>query len=38
MHQEKHFPGNVSGTQLKNPDFAALARAYGLLGETVVAS
>ena len=28
-------PGRVSGTDLKNPDFAALARAYGLRGETV---
>ena len=27
MHQERDFPGRVSGTQLKNPDFAALARA-----------
>jgi acetolactate synthase-1/2/3 large subunit len=29
MHQEKHYPGRVSGTDLANPDFAALARAYG---------
>jgi acetolactate synthase-1/2/3 large subunit len=35
MHQEKHYPGRVSGTSLKNPDFAALARAYGLHGEIV---
>ncbi len=35
MHQEKHFPGRVSGTDLANPDFAALARAYGGHGETV---
>lgn len=35
MHQERHFPGRVSGTQLVNPDFAALARAYGGHGETV---
>jgi acetolactate synthase-1/2/3 large subunit len=35
MHQEREYPGHVSGTQLKNPDFAALARAYGLHGETV---
>lgn len=34
-HQEAHYPGRPSGTQLTNPDFAALARAYGLLGETV---
>jgi len=35
MHQERHYPGRVSGTQLRNPDFAALARAYGAQGETV---
>ena len=35
MHQEREYPGRVSGTDLKNPDFAALARAYGLHGETV---
>jgi acetolactate synthase I/II/III large subunit len=35
MHQERDYPGRVSGTELKNPDFAALARAYGLHGETV---
>ena len=35
MHQERHFPTRVSGTMLKNPDFAALARAYGLHGEIV---
>jgi len=35
MHQERDYPGRVSGTDLKNPDFAALARAYGLHGETV---
>jgi acetolactate synthase I/II/III large subunit len=35
MHQERHFPGRVSGTDLANPDFAALARAYGGHGETL---
>ena len=35
MHQEREFPGRVSGTTLHNPDFAALARAYGALGEVV---
>ena len=35
MHQERHYPERVSGTLLKNPDFAALARAYGLHGEIV---
>jgi acetolactate synthase-1/2/3 large subunit len=29
MHQEREYPGRVSGTALVNPDFAALARAYG---------
>jgi acetolactate synthase I/II/III large subunit len=36
MHQERSYPGRVSGTDLRNPDFAALARAYGAAGETVV--
>ncbi|SMO38523.1 thiamine pyrophosphate-binding protein [Paracoccus laeviglucosivorans] len=35
MHQEKTYPGRVSGTDLANPDFAALARAYGGHGERV---
>lgn len=35
MHQERDYPGRVSATQLLNPDFAALARAYGGHGETV---
>jgi len=35
MHQERRFPGRVVGTTLKNPDFAALARAYGGFGATV---
>lgn len=29
MHQEREFPGRISATELKNPDFAALARTYG---------
>jgi len=29
MHQEREFPGRISATDLANPDFAALARAYG---------
>ncbi len=36
MHQERTYPGRVSGTQMANPDFAALARAYGGHGETVL--
>jgi acetolactate synthase I/II/III large subunit len=35
MHQEREYPGRVSGTDLKNPDFALLAKAYGGHGETV---
>lgn len=35
MHQERDFPAREYGTTLRNPDFAALARAYGLHGETV---
>ncbi|MBC7781944.1 MAG: thiamine pyrophosphate-binding protein, partial [Proteobacteria bacterium] len=35
MHQEREYPARVSGTELKNPDFALLARAYGAHGELV---
>ncbi|MGX9776309.1 thiamine pyrophosphate-binding protein [Janthinobacterium aestuarii] len=35
MHQERDYPGRVSGTTLHNPDFAALAQAYGAHGEVV---
>jgi acetolactate synthase-1/2/3 large subunit len=35
MHQERHYPGRVVGTELVNPDFAAYARAFGAHGETV---
>lgn len=35
MHQEREYPGRVSGTDLVNPDFAAFAKAYGGHGETV---
>lgn len=35
MHQERAYPGRVSGTDLANPEFAALARAYGGHGEVV---
>src|SRR5258708_10849116 len=35
MHQEREYPGRVSGTELSNPDFAAYARAFGGHGETV---
>ncbi|HEY8382173.1 MAG TPA: thiamine pyrophosphate-binding protein [Microvirga sp.] len=35
MHQEREYPGRVSATALKNPDFAAYARAFGGHGERV---
>jgi acetolactate synthase I/II/III large subunit len=35
MHQERHYPGRVVATGLKNPDFAAYARAFGGYGATV---
>ena len=35
MHQERQFPGRVYGTDLVNPDFVALARAFGAHGELV---
>ena len=38
MHQERDYPSHVYGTALKNPDFAALAKAYGLHAETVTST
>jgi acetolactate synthase-1/2/3 large subunit len=35
MHQEREFPGRVSGSDLENPDFAAMARAFGWHAWTV---
>jgi acetolactate synthase-1/2/3 large subunit len=35
MHQEREYPGRISGTELQNPDFAAYARAFGGHGEVV---
>jgi len=32
MHQEREYPQRVAGTQLRNPDFSALAQAYGYAG------
>ncbi|MFC7400017.1 thiamine pyrophosphate-binding protein [Chelatococcus sp. GCM10030263] len=32
MHQEREYPTRISGTELRNPDFPMLARAYGLVG------
>jgi acetolactate synthase-1/2/3 large subunit len=38
MHQERHYPGRVVGTDLVNPDFAAFAAAFDAHGETVEAT
>lgn len=38
MHQENRFPGRTLGTNLANPDFTALARAYGLHASRVTAT
>lgn len=38
MHQERNYPGRVCGTDLINPDFAALARAMGGFGATVAST
>ena len=35
MHQERDYPGRQSATALKNPDFAAIAKAYGAYGAQV---
>lgn len=35
MHQEREYPARLSGTGLRNPDFAALAKAYGAWSEAV---
>ncbi|MEV7574860.1 thiamine pyrophosphate-dependent enzyme [Pseudarthrobacter sp. NPDC089323] len=34
-HQERHYPARISGTQLQNPDFGLMARAFGGFGVTV---
>jgi acetolactate synthase-1/2/3 large subunit len=39
MHQEREYPERISGTGLSNPDFAALARAFGAsVAETVTST
>jgi len=35
MHQEREYPGRISATELKNPDFSAYARAFGGFGASV---
>ena len=32
MHQERDYPDRISGTTLVNPDFTAVAQAYGMVG------
>ncbi|WP_300345017.1 thiamine pyrophosphate-dependent enzyme [Nesterenkonia sp.] len=34
-HQERDYPGRISGTQLRNPDFALMAQAFGGFGVRV---
>ncbi len=38
MHQEREYPGRVSGSDLYNPDFAAMARAFGWRAASVAAT
>ncbi|MDT8344889.1 MAG: thiamine pyrophosphate-binding protein [Thermohalobaculum sp.] len=38
MHQERHYPGRVSGTDIVNPDFVAIGRAYGMHAEKIEAT
>lgn len=38
MHQERRFPARPHATDITNPDFAALARAYGAFGATITAT
>jgi len=35
MHQEREYPGRISATELRNPDFSAYARAFGGFGVSV---
>ena len=37
MHQEREYPGRVSGTSMKNPDFATWAKSYGAAAHAVEA-
>jgi acetolactate synthase-1/2/3 large subunit len=37
MHQENHYPGRVSGTELFNPDYVHLAASYGGTGHRITA-
>jgi len=35
MHQEREYPGRISATELRNPDFVAYAKAFGAFGVRV---
>ena len=35
MHQERNYPGRIFGTELSNPNFCSLAKAFGAHGEIV---
>ncbi|MEO1459903.1 MAG: thiamine pyrophosphate-dependent enzyme, partial [Pseudomonadota bacterium] len=35
MHQERHYPARVSGTEIVNPDYPAIGRAYGMHAERI---
>lgn len=35
MHQERRFPGRVSGTELLTPDYVALANSFGAYAERI---
>ncbi|GGF44055.1 thiamine pyrophosphate TPP-binding domain-containing protein [Aliidongia dinghuensis] len=37
-HQERTYPGRVSGTALENPDFVAIAQAYGFHAERIAST
>ncbi len=38
MHQEHNYPGRVSGTELRNPDFVAYAKSFGGYGERIASA
>ncbi|WP_233272802.1 thiamine pyrophosphate-binding protein [Paraburkholderia acidisoli] len=38
MHQEREYPGRVSGTRLRGPDYVALAKAFGAHAERVTSA
>ena len=36
MHQEKFYPGRISGTNLVNPDFSKIAQSWGMFGKRIL--